>query len=107
MSYYTTYAEQEHADYVAGCATEWQNTYAQSSIQSMGRGDGHLISRAKALGLFVVVEESPFFCRHTDAFIRSITTFICAFPTRESADAKAAKLAIAAGNNDDISYSVV
>ena len=104
---YNTYAEQEHLDHVAGCATEFQNAYALSSIQSMGRGDGHLISRAKGLGLFVVVEESPMYCRYTDAFIRNVSTFICAFPTRESAVAKATKLSIAAGIDNDISYSVV
>jgi len=104
---YNTYAEQEHLDHVAGCATEFQNAYAFSSIQSMGRGDGHLISRAKKLGLFVVVEESPMYCRYTDAFIRNVSTFICAFPTRESAVAKATKLSIAAGIDNDISYSVV
>lgn len=104
---YNTYAEQEHLDHVAGCATEFQNAYAISSIQSMGRGDGHLIARAKRLGLFVVVEESPCFCRFTDAFIRNVATFICAFPSREAAVAKATKLAAAAGGNDDISYCVV
>ncbi len=103
---YNTYAEQEHLDHVAGCATEFQNAYALSSIQSMGRGDGK-ISRAKGLGLFVVVEEYPIYCRFTDAFIGNVSKFICAFPTRESAVAKATKLSIAAGIDNDISYSVV
>jgi hypothetical protein len=104
---YNTYAGQEHIDHVAGSSTELRNTHDLSSLKSMGLGDLHLIARAKGLGLFVVVEESPCFCRHTDGLIRNISTFICAFPTRESAVAKATKLATAAGENNNLRYSVV
>ncbi len=92
MSYTAT--EQEHWDHVDGSATEFQNcfTEARAKVQELNSSHSIPIVRALSLGLFVVVEEVEYHCRATDAFAGIFERFVVAFPTKESADLRIAKL---------------
>ena len=92
MSYTAT--EQEHWDHVNGSATEFQNcfTEARAKVQELNSNHSAPIVRARSLGLFVVVEEIEYHCRATDAFAGIFERFVVAFPTKESADLRIAKL---------------
>jgi hypothetical protein len=93
MSIYTSYAEQEHADHVAGCASEFQNCYseAKSKVTHLSAQHGTRIHRARSLGLWVVTQDIAYYCRTTDAIAGSYEEFISAHPTEEAALAKAEK----------------
>ena len=95
MSIYTSQYE-EHLDAIAGEASEFQNcfTEAQNKVSKIAFEQAALIHRARTLGLWVVVEVSAYYCKATDALAGHYDHFICAFPTRESADQRAEALAI-------------
>ena len=86
--------EQEHLDHISGSATEFQNcfTEARAKVQELNSNHSAPIVRARSLGLFVVVEEIEYHCRTTDAFAGIFERFVVAFPTKESADLRIAKL---------------
>ena len=94
MSIYTSYAEQEHADHVAGCASEFQNCYseARSKVSQLAAQHGTRIHRARSLGLWVVIDEVDYHCRATDAFAGTYEHFISAHPAEAVARGKAAEL---------------
>lgn len=108
---YETLQEQEHYEFEAGAASEFQNcfTEAQQVAYELGAKESVAINKAKALGLFVVVLEIPYFCRSTDALVGCYNTFVCAFPTREAADDKIQKLysKLSAYDSGDYNYSVI
>jgi hypothetical protein len=112
MSYFTTIQEQEHLDFVAGEASEFQNCHSEAVAKCHRLASQHAIpiSRAKALGLFVVVREVAYYCRATDAFAGTYDTFVCAFPSQASADQKVRKLCNPerqSYGDDDCAYRVV
>jgi hypothetical protein len=106
-----TLQEQEHWEFEAGAASEFQNcfTEAQQAAYELGAKENVAINKAKALGLFVVVLEIPYFCRSTDALAGCYNRFVCAFPSREAADEKIQKLhsKLSAYDSGDYSYSVI
>lgn len=80
--------EQEHLDHVAGCATEHQNSHAQSQIENNAREsvtEGK-IAKLTGLGLHVAVEISTAYCRVTDGIIGTHTCILGAFPCKEAAE---------------------
>ena len=110
MSIYTSQYE-EHLDAIAGEASEFQNcfTEAQQVAFELGAKESVAINKAKALGLFVVVLEIPYFCRSTDALVGCYNRFVCAFPSREAAEAKIQKLysKLSEYDSGDYNYSVI
>jgi hypothetical protein len=107
MSYTAT--EQEHWDHVNGSATEFQNcfTEARAEVQELNNDHSAPIVRARSIGLFVVVREIEYYCRSTDAFAGTFDVFVVAFPTRESADARIAKLYARQSEWSETRYRVV
>lgn len=80
-------AQREHADYMAGEATELQNALALSRMERKP-DDSAKISRLVARGRFVAVMEHPVFCLRTDAAMGSHKTLLGDFATRQEADAR-------------------
>lgn len=80
--------EQEHIDFVAGCASEFQNSYAQSRAEhsvkdAEVRGVIHSLVQG---GLFVIVRSSPAYCRVTDAIVGEHLSVMGAFGDRGAAE---------------------
>jgi len=94
MSNYTSYAEQEHADHVAGCASEFENCYseARTKVRELAFHHGTRIDRARSLGLWVVIDEVEYYCNATDAFAGSYEHFVSAHPSEVVARRKVAEL---------------
>ena len=67
---YSSYAEQEHYDHVAGSfQNEFQAAYALSKSEANIRDDSKLIQKWLSKGLFVAVMAHDVCCRFTDGFI--------------------------------------
>lgn len=84
-------AEQEHYDHVAGSASELQNCFSEAGatrcrLAAVAFGP---IANALLAGEFVVVEDAPYHCKATDAFVGVIPTRLASFDTREAAEAHA------------------
>lgn len=81
--------EQEHLDHVAGCATEHQNSHAQSQIENNARESvtAGKIATLTGLGLHVAIEVTTAYCRATDGIIGTHTSIMGAFPTKGAAEA--------------------
>jgi hypothetical protein len=101
--------EQEHLDHISGCATDFQNSFteARAEVQELSSDHSAPIVRARSLGLFVVVREIEYYCRSTDALAGTFDIFVVAFPTRESADARIAKLYASQPEWSETRYRVV
>lgn len=104
-----TYQEQEHIDHVAGSASEFQNCYSEAdAVLRQRRSDFSVpVARARSLGLFVVVEEMPYYCRATDAIVGTYERFVVAFPTQRAADERAAALYARCGADAEVSFRVL
>jgi len=91
---YTSYAEQEHWDHEAGCASEFDNclSEAKAKLRELAIQHGTRIDRARSLGLWVVIDEVDYHCKATDADAGSYEYFISAHPSEGVARAKAADL---------------
>lgn len=85
---------QEHADYVAGSASDHQNAYAHSRAEfDNGMGE---IRKLVAQGLHVVVMSGPAYCGSTDAVIGDRHHVVSSHLSRKVAERRAA----AAGQDD-------
>jgi len=58
----------------------------------LGQDEQERISKSLDEGLFVVVDEQPYYCKATDAVAGSVQYFRQAFTTREAADMEAYRL---------------
>jgi hypothetical protein len=54
-----------------------------------------------------VVKEFPQYCKATDAFAGTFTAFICAYPSREAAQEKVAKLCGPYDADYDVSFGII
>ena len=82
---------QEHADYVAGCASDLQNAYAHSRAEhDSGMAE---IKALVAQGLHVVVMSGPAYCRTTDACIGERHIILSAHLSRAVAERRASAAA--------------
>lgn len=92
---YMSEAEQEHFDHVAGSASEFQNCFSEAEMRrsQLNRKHAELIGPALDLGMFVVAEEVPYYCKATDACAGSYRSFRFAFHSRQQADDYARQLA--------------
>jgi hypothetical protein len=106
---YATLQEQEHYEHEAGACSELQNCLfeARLSVADKAAPDRANINRALALGLFVVVKEFPQYCKATDAFAGTFTAFVCAYPSREAAEKKVAKLCEPYDADYDVSFGII
>ena len=86
--------EREHWDFEAGRATEAQNAFTEaiSLVGDKQAEQAARISRARSLGLFVVVKEIEQFCTSTDAFVGVFHVFVVAVPSEVTALKKASRL---------------
>ncbi|MEY4442586.1 MAG: hypothetical protein RL442_1586 [Pseudomonadota bacterium] len=101
--------ELEHWEHVDGCASEANNCLfeARLAVAEKGAQDRANISRAQALGLFVVVKEIAQYCKATDAYSGLLTVFVCAYPSREAAQNKVAQLFKDWDGDNDESYTFI
>lgn len=61
--------EQEHRDYLAGeFQNEQQAAYASAKAEGLTGRDPHIDKELKA-GKYVVIEETPVYCPHTDGLL--------------------------------------
>lgn len=81
-------AEQEHADHVAGSASEFQNCYAEAGMVRARLNADQSVAIKAALdeGKFVVVREVPHYCKATDACTGTVRYFEAAFDLRGGAE---------------------
>ena len=93
---------QEHADYVAGCASDHQNAYAHSQIQH--RSGMAEVQALVAQGFHVVVMSGPAYCRSTDALIGTSHHVVSYHLARKVAEYRCAKAADYDGGEE--SYAV-
>lgn len=72
---------QEHAEHIAGCATEFQNCYTEAEQKARQLNAENLakIKDAVARGYFAVVKDLLYFCKATDAVAGSYIYFVRAF----------------------------
>jgi len=84
--------EQEHFDHVAGSASEFQNCFAEAGmVRARLASEGSArINALLAAGRFVVVEESPYYCKATDAVAGMVKDVVSHHASREEAEAAAA-----------------
>lgn len=90
---------QEHADHVAGSASDHQNAYAQSQIQH--RSGMAEVQAIVARGLSVVVMSGPAYCRSTDALIGTSHHVVSYHLSRKVAERRAGKLAEACDGGEE------
>lgn len=83
----------EHEEFEAGAASENANILTEATYAKIGVADvaSTKINEAIHAGLFVVVSDSPFYCRATDAIVGSVTYFKSAHTTREEAELAASQ----------------
>jgi len=83
----------EHEEFEAGAASENANCLFEATLAKAGSGGVASIKINEAIhaGLFVVVCDSPFHCRATDAIVGSVTYFKSAHATREEAELAASQ----------------
>lgn len=88
-----THQEQEHIDHVAGSASEFQNSFAQSQIEHHHANIDTVVRIAELVeaGRFVVVGSCPAYCRVTDAVVGEHVNIEADFATRAEAEAHCAR----------------
>lgn len=89
-----TEQEQEHWDFEAGRASEFQNclTEATSRAGELCLQEADKIAPAVRAGRFVVIETVPYYCKSTDALAGVVPTYRGDFATRAEAEGHAATI---------------